>query len=62
MQQANDTVNGNWVYTYDSFNRLSTAVAAGKGLGCGWLYDRYGNRWQQNPILGPAARISAPTP
>ncbi len=45
-------MNGNWAYSYDSFNRLSTAVATGKGLGCGWVYDRYGNRWQQNPYTG----------
>ncbi len=45
---ANDTVNRNWVYTYDSFNRLSSPVATGKGLGCGWL-----KRWRQNshPLL-----------
>jgi RHS repeat-associated protein len=50
--QVNDTVNGNLTYTYDSFNRLSTAVPSGKGVGCSYAYDRFGNRWQQNPYAG----------
>jgi RHS repeat-associated protein len=46
-----DTVNGNWAYTYDDFNRLRTAVAT-NGQGCSWDYDQYGNRWHQNPYQG----------
>ncbi len=48
---STDTVNGNWTYTYDSLNRLSTAVA-NNGQGCSWDYDRYGNRWHQNTHSG----------
>ena len=48
--QVNDSVNGNWTYTYDSFNRLSTAVAG--STGCSYVYDRFGNRWQQNVYNG----------
>ena len=44
---ANDLVNGNWAYTYDDLNRLKTAIG-GAGYGCAEVYDRYGNRWQQN--------------
>ncbi|HEY1578784.1 MAG TPA: RHS repeat-associated core domain-containing protein [Terracidiphilus sp.] len=46
-----DTVNGTWTYTYDDFNRLSTAVSTG-GLGCSWDYDRFGNRWHQKTYNG----------
>ena len=56
---ANDSVNGNWVYTYDDFNRLSTAVASNKGLGCSWDYDRYGNRWHQNTYNGSCVTPTA---
>jgi RHS repeat-associated protein len=48
---STDTVNGNWTYTYDTLNRLSTAVAT-NGKGCSWDYDRYGNRWHQNMYSG----------
>jgi RHS repeat-associated protein len=48
---ASDTVNGNWTYTYDGFNRISTGVAT-NGKGCSWDYDRYGNRWHQNAYSG----------
>ena len=48
---ANDSVNGSWTYTYDTFNRLKTAVAT-NGSGCSWDYDRYGNRWHQNTYNG----------
>jgi RHS repeat-associated protein len=48
----NDSVNGNWVNTYDDFNRLITAVASNVGKGCSFAYDRYGNRWQEGPSGG----------
>jgi RHS repeat-associated protein len=43
---ANDSVNGNWTYAYDAFNRLSSANATGQAYT--YAYDRFGNRWQQN--------------
>jgi RHS repeat-associated protein len=45
---ANDTANGNWTYAYDPFNRL---VGANQNTGqaiYNYVYDRFGNRWQQN--------------
>jgi len=48
----NDSVNGNWLNTYDDFNRVSTAVASNAGKGCSFGYDRYGNRWQESPSSG----------
>lgn len=42
---ANDSVNGNWTYTYDDFNRL--AAANGPGQAYTYGYDRFGNRWNQ---------------
>jgi RHS repeat-associated protein len=49
---GNDTVNGTWTYAYDAFNRLLTAASSNTGLGCSWVYDRFGNRLQQNPYNG----------
>ncbi len=43
---ANDSINGNWTYTYDDFNRLLTANATGQAYT--YDYDRFGNRWHQN--------------
>jgi RHS repeat-associated protein len=43
---ANDSVNGNWTYAYDAFNRIASANATGQAYT--YVYDRYGNRWQQN--------------
>jgi len=48
----NENVNGNWTYTYDDFNRLKTAVQSG-GINYSYVYDRFGNRWQQNGGPGP---------
>ena len=45
VTSANDSVNGNWTYTYDDFNRLSSATGAGQAYTYG--YDRFGNRWNQ---------------
>ena len=48
VMAATDTANGNWTYTYDPFNRL---VGSNKNSGqsiFSYVYDRFGNRWQQN--------------
>jgi RHS repeat-associated protein len=47
-----DNLTNNWAYSYDEFNRLSTAVSSNIGFGCGFAYDQYGNRWQQSPFQG----------
>ena len=56
ITSANDSVNGNWSYTYDEFNRLRTASEAGANStilsSLSWDYDRYGNRWHQNNTGG----------
>jgi YD repeat-containing protein len=41
---SSDSVNGNWTYSYDAFNRL---VGSNQNSGAA-VYDRFGNRWQQN--------------
>jgi len=53
--QAGDTVNGDWSYTYDTLNRLISALSPTTGVS--WTYDAFGNRWQQT-----ATRGSAPQP
>lgn len=47
---AQDSVNGSWTYTYDALNRLVTAGKSGQAFS--YVYDRFGNRWQQNVTLG----------
>lgn len=47
---ANDSLNGNWTYTYDDFNRISTSTKTGNAFN--YKYDRFGNRWQQNVTTG----------
>jgi RHS repeat-associated protein len=49
---ANDSVNGNWTYSYDDFNRLMTANSSGPQQGYRYSYDRYGNRWGQDLTAG----------
>ncbi|MCU1304992.1 MAG: repeat-associated core domain protein [Candidatus Sulfotelmatobacter sp.] len=49
---AQDSVNGNWNYTYDDFNRLVTASNSNPQQGLSYAYDQYGNRWQQNVTAG----------
>ena len=53
---ANDSVNGNWNYAYDAFNRLTCSNLVTNGT-CqsptsgtptySYVYDRFGNRWNQ---------------
>jgi hypothetical protein len=51
LNESYDSVNGSWKYTYDDFNRLNTAVS-NTGMGCAEVYDRFGNRLQQNTYTG----------
>ena len=64
LTASNDSVNGNWNYSYDQFNRLVCSNLASNGT-CSaptngtptysYVYDRFGNRWQQN---GPNSFIA----
>ena len=50
VHTANDSLNGNWTYAYNGFNRLSQASQTGQAFN--YKYDRFGNRWQQNVTTG----------
>lgn len=55
VTSANDSINGNWTYTYDQFNRLAGSSQSSPLQTFGYAYDRNGNRLQQNaPQGGPA--------
>jgi RHS repeat-associated protein len=46
---SDSVLNQGSTYGYDEFNRLtSLTVNSGTGPNYGWVYDRYGNRLQQN--------------
>ncbi len=49
---ANDSVNGNWTYGYDGFNRLTGSNQNSGQNVFSYLYDRFGNRWKQNVTAG----------
>jgi len=49
ITSANDFVNGNWVFGYDPFNRLASSNKNSGQQKFTYVYDRYGNRWQENP-------------
>jgi YD repeat-containing protein len=53
VTSATDSVNSNWSYCYDDFNRLTGANTPPQSCTAnpqtyGYLYDRFGNRWQQS--------------
>jgi RHS repeat-associated protein len=56
LTSSSDSVNGNWTYIYDDFNRLASAsetnTAGTVVSGLAWDYDRYGNRWHQRVTAG----------
>jgi RHS repeat-associated protein len=55
VSSAADSVNGNWSYGYDQFNRLASSNKNSGAQTFSYVYDRYGNRLQQNaPQGGPA--------
>ena len=45
---ATDSSNGNWTYSYDAFNRLVGSNQNNGAAVFNYVYDRFGNRWQQN--------------
>lgn len=45
---ANDSVNGDWIYAYDDFNRLISANNSAQNWAYTYNYDRYGNKWNQD--------------
>jgi RHS repeat-associated protein len=47
---GNDSLNGNWTYTYDDFGRLATSGKTGQAFE--YKYDQFSNRWQQNVTQG----------
>jgi RHS repeat-associated protein len=51
VTSAADSANGTWAYSYDAFNRLTSATASTgtySGMTLHWTYDRYGNRLTQS--------------
>jgi RHS repeat-associated protein len=48
VNTANDSVNGNWSYGYDAFNRVASANQNSGQSVYSYVYDRFGSRWQQN--------------
>ena len=57
MQSSSDSVLGQGSsYGYDEFNRLtSRTVTSGTVQNLSWVYDRWGNRTQQNVTAGCAS-------
>src|SRR5215471_262534 len=53
---ANDSVNGNWTYSYDALGRAANANKSG-GTNFSFDTDRNANRWHQNPS-GQGAQLS----
>ena len=60
LQGSIDSVLGQTsTYGYDGFNRLaSRTVTAGTVTNYAWVYDRWGNRWQQNVTAGSGPSFS----
>jgi len=65
---ATDSANGNWNYSYDAFNRLvcsnlvsngSCASPTSGAATYSYVYDRFGNRLQQNTSTGGPYHFSA---
>ena len=52
VTSANDSVNGNWVFTYDYLNRLSTSNQNSGQEAFSYGYDPLGNRTSQTQTAG----------
>ena len=50
LSSCDSSLNRCETYNYDEFNRLaSQTTTSGTAVNLSWVYDRYGNRWQENP-------------
>ncbi|MGH9595849.1 MAG: RHS repeat-associated core domain-containing protein, partial [Edaphobacter sp.] len=61
LASSADSVQGyQATYGYDGFNRLTNVnVTSGSASSYSYVYDRYGNRWGQNPAQsGPAPQLT----
>jgi RHS repeat-associated protein len=60
LTHATDSVNGDWSYTYDDFNRLATANTppTNPTLAYSYSYDRFGNRWAQTVTHGTGLPVA----
>jgi RHS repeat-associated protein len=52
VASANDSVNGDWSFTYDAFNRLAASSNTSSGAAYTYGYDQVGNRWRQDRTAG----------
>jgi len=63
LLKVNDSVMGQWTYSYDTLNRLSTGLASSGSYngqyGC-WTYDDFGNRTMD--AISAKACNASPTP
>jgi len=57
VTSANDSVDGNWVFTYDYLNRLSTSYQNNTN-GCSYGYDQLGNRTSKTATAGSCGQLS----
>lgn len=56
---ADTALNQQSSYGYDEFNRLTSKTVTGTAQNYTYVYDRYGNRWQQNALQGgPSPQLS----
>jgi len=65
VSSVQDSIDGNWTYAYDDFNRLATSSCT---LNCpngtnteayAYTYDQFGNRWTQTPTAGSGIPYTA---
>jgi RHS repeat-associated protein len=63
ITNSTDTVNGNWNYTYDSFNRLTcawvgSACNSSATTAVSWTYDQFDNRYKQTMLAGTGYNVN----
>jgi hypothetical protein len=63
VSQYDDSIAGNWAYTYDAFNRLGSSTCTLNCPGSGnseaytYSYDQFGNRWKQHYTAGAGLEV-----
>lgn len=64
VTSTNDSVNGNWTYSYDDFNRLMGSSCTShcpdgqNTQAFSYSYDRFANRWKQTVTAGSGGTSS----